>query len=352
MTPSVGLSRRDLLGSLAACVLQAVPVAVHGATALQRQDFLFGSPVEVLLSRRCDAAAEAAVDEVLAGLRRMHVRWNAWKPGELGALNDAIRDGRSAAATPELLALIRGATLLERQSGGLFNIGIGGAVRAWGFHDDVMRDGTRPRAGELQPWRRARPSLAQLEIRGLQVRSSNPWLQLDLGAYAKGVAIDWALDRLRARGIDDAVVNLGGNLAAMGGGADEPWRIGIRDPAGEGLLASLQTSGREAVVTSGSYERFRTLDGERFTHILDPGTAAPASELVSATVVHACAGRADAAATALLVAGRQRWRKVALQMGVSEAMIVDRHLRGEVTPQLARRLQFANAQWRAAVVVA
>jgi thiamine biosynthesis lipoprotein len=178
------------------------------------------------------------------------------------------------------------------------------------------------------------------------VASRNPHLQLDFGGVAKGAAIDAALDRLQALGVNDALLNLGGNLAAMGRGAAagrQPWTIGIRDPAGPGLLATLQTQGREAVVTSGSYERYRMLDGERCTHILDPQLGAPAADIVSVTVVHRSATLADAAATALLVAGPARWRMVAARMGVDGVVLVDRHRRVSVTPKLAPRVQFTHS---------
>jgi thiamine biosynthesis lipoprotein len=195
-----------------------------------------------------------------------------------------------------------------------------------------MRPGRRPDGRELAPWVQARPSLTQLELQGQTVRSRNPRLQLDFGGYAKGVALDWALDRLQLAGINDALLNLGGNLVAMGQPAGRPWRVGVRDPHGPGLVAQIETRGREAVVTSGSYERFRLLDGERFTHVLDPRRGAPASELVSVTVVHPSAALADAAATALLVAGRESWPRVAQQMGVDAVLAIDRQGRQASTP--------------------
>ena len=300
------LNRRQALAALAGAVL--LPPRAAAAAVRHERHVLFGSPMDVMLRHAPGETVEAPLARVMRGLQHIHVQWNAWKPGELGRVNQAFREGRSVRARPALLAMIRSAARLERASAGFFNPGIGGAVQAWGFHDDVMRDGARPAAAELAAWRGAAPSLAQIERRGDLLMSRNPRLQLDFGAYAKGVAIDRALDELAARGIGDALVNLGGNLGAMGVG---DWQIGIRDPFGEGLVASLATQGREAVVTSGSYERFRVLDGERCTHILDPFSAAPAAGLVSVTVLHRSAALADAAATALLVAGPQRWRGVA-----------------------------------------
>jgi len=352
MMPAAGtLSRRSLIGGLAG----AVVLSAHGsesrpATVLERR-FLFGSPAELLVSPQPGQLVASAASEVLALLQRINDRWNAWKPGEVTELNAAIRAGTSVSVSPAMVGLIRAAERLERASLGCFNGGIGGAVQAWGFHADEMLPGRLPHTDVLRRLRRARPSLSQLEINGRWVRSSNPHLQLDFGAYAKGVAIDLALDRLLALGVNDAVLNLGGNLAAMGQPGRRQWRIGIRDPAGDGLIANMETQGREAVVTSGSYERYRILDGERYTHILDPDTATPAPELVSVSVVHPSAGFADAAATALLVAGPQRWRKVAEQMGVTAALVVDKHGRGEVTRPLAHRLQPVSAAWRASMSI-
>lgn len=327
-------SRRTLLAAAGLVLLAPDAWAVPHA-----QRHLFGSPVDLWLPADAPAAARA---DVLAGLSAMNARWNAWKPGELTALNAALRAGRVHRATPAIAALIHGARPLEAASLGCFNPAIGGLVGAWGFHaDEMAHNGRAPDAREVARWMRAPPSLAQLEWRGLDVRSRNPALQLDFGAYAKGVAIDWALERLRRRhGVRDALLNLGGNLGAMGRIDGRAWRVGIRDPHGPGLAAALATDGREAVVTSGSYERWRRLDdGRRATHIIDPARGEPAPALASVTVVHPSAALADAAATALFVAGPARWRGIAARMGVDQVLVIDHEGRRESTARLGARLQ-------------
>ena len=323
------LDRRQWLALAAGVWLLPARAAWH------ERRTLFGSPADLLVPPGTPPRAVAAV---WRGLETMNRQWNAWKPGEVTALNQAFAAGRSVAVSPALRGLIQGAAALERLSLGCFNAGIGGLVGQWGFHDDVMRPGRMPQGDELAPWMAARPSLAQVDLQGRRIFSRNPRLQLDFGGYAKGVALDWALDRLQMAGVADALINLGGNLAAMGQTPGRPWQVGVRDPFGPGLAAQLATAGREAVVTSGSYERFRLLDGRRMTHVLDPRSGAPAPELESVTVVHPSAALADAAATALLVAGPLAWPQVAQNMGVDQVLVIGRDGRQSATPRLRARL--------------
>jgi FAD:protein FMN transferase len=302
----------------------------------QRQH-LFGGPAELLLP---EATSPAVVGTVWRGWQQMNRRWNAWKPGDVGDVNRAFAAGRAVLPTPEVRRLIQGARALEDLSSGHFNAGIGALVARWGFHADVLEPGTRPPAAELLAWQAVRPSLHQIEQQGAWLRSRNPHLQLDFGGYAKGVALDWALNRLQRAGVRSALVNLGGNLAAMGQGREGAWRVGVRDPLGAGLMASIHTRGREAVVTSGTYERYRVLDGVACAHVLEPQGGRPVQDLLSVTVVHANAGLADAAATALLVAGPTRWPALAQRMGLDQVLVVDAQGRRQATPALLPRLQW------------
>jgi FAD:protein FMN transferase len=298
---------------------------------------LFGGPADLLLPEHTPAALAATV---WRGWQQMNRRWNAWKPGDVGDVNRAFSAGRAVRPTPAVLQLIQGARALETLSSGFFNAGIGRLVSRWGFHADVLEPGPRPDAAGCLAWRRQRPSLHQIEQHGDWLRCRNPNVQLDFGGYAKGVAVDWALDRLQRAGVRHALVNLGGNLAAMGSGPAGAWRVGVRDPLGPGLLARISTQGREAVITSGTYERWRMLDGVACAHVLDPFEGQPAQALLSVTVLHRDAALADAAATALLVAGPARWPAVARAMAVDQVLVVDRHGHRLATPALLPRVQW------------
>jgi thiamine biosynthesis lipoprotein len=334
------LNRRDFMKlGLGACLLPAVGVS-RAEAVVSEEMYVFGTLVGVdVLSRNTDAA-RAAIADVSHRFAQQNRDWHAWKPGALGDLNRALAAGRTHETAADLLPLLHQARELARASGGLFNPAIGRLVGLWGFHHDTLPVGAPPHATAVAELLAAAPSMDDLVFDGRRVGSRNPHVQIDLGGHAKGVALNQALDRLAALGYGNALVNLGGNLAVSGSHGDRPWHIGIRHPQGEGAIASLAVSGRMAVVTSGTYERYRQDGDRRYPHIIDPRSGQPAMHVVSATVLHPDAARADVAATALVVAGSTAWPEVARKLGVNDVMIVDEAGRVQLTPAMAARVHF------------
>jgi thiamine biosynthesis lipoprotein len=109
---------------------------------------------------------------------------------------------------------------------------------------------------------------------------------------------------------------------------------------GEGVIASLEVLDGECVLTSGNYERYREYQGIRYSHIIDPRTGYPVEHVVSATVISKNGGLADAAATALSVAGPAHWHKIATQMGLAEVMLVDENGEVHLSPAMGERIEF------------
>lgn len=164
---------------------------------------------------------------------------------------------------------------------------------------------------------------------------------MDAGGIAKGAAAELIADRLVAAGYRDFIVNLGGNVLAMGQRGDRAWRIGIRHPrppeGTQRMLALLPTEGRESVITSGDYERYFEFEGQRYHHLLDPRTGQPARGLQSVTVVGSDAVLGDAASTALFVAGED-WPAVARDLGLDQVLVVTDRGQLQATARLADRL--------------
>jgi thiamine biosynthesis lipoprotein len=189
--------------------------------------------------------------------------------------------------------------------------------------------------------------MEDLTVLGNRVTSSNPEVRIDFGGYAKGYALDRAADILRDAGIRNALVNVGGNILALGRRGDTPWRVGLEDPrgpAGEAhLLGTIELADGEAIGTSGDYRRYYVVDGKRYAHIIDPRSGYPATGVRSVTVVVSprpgAGALSDAASKPLFIAGASGWREAAEKLGITQALLVDDEGRLHVTPELAQRLQ-------------
>ncbi len=282
-----------VLGAAAACA-DAGPVG--------ERIFAMGTWVDVEIVEADRASATAALDDVERMLRRFERDYHAWNDGELAALNTAIREGRAFEASDGLAGLLAETQRLAAASRGTFDPGVGALVELWGF-DDAASAASPPPAPRIDEWLARGDSIAALQIDDGVVRSDSRTLQIDLGGIAKGEAVDRVVELLRARSIERALVNAGGDVRALGRRAERPWRIGIRAPRDDGLLGAVELEPGEAVFTSGDYERFFVHEGRREHHILDPATGRPVRHTQAVTVLAADGVTADAAATALLVAG-------------------------------------------------
>lgn len=328
-----------LLALLLGACGRAVPVA--------QEAFVFGTRVEVLVAGVSEAEGHAALGEVLREFERLHRAYHAWQPSELTALNEAIAAGRPHRVLPELADLIRTAQRLAAQGDHLFDPGIGRLIALWGFHGDEFEPAL-PDDAALQRLIDAKPSIADLEIDGDDiVVSKNRAVALDFGGYLKGVALDRAAALLKARGIDNALINIGGNVLALGSKGGVPWRVGIRHPrielAGEGVIATLELRDGEAIGTSGDYQRYFELDGRRYCHLIDPRTGEPAQGTQAVTVLIPSgpdAGMRSDVLTKPLFIGGDRWRELARRLDVAQVMRIDAQGRIHVTPAMQNRLQF------------
>lgn len=338
--------RRLLLLLLSFALLLAPVACGRDSSMIERRLLLFGTLVDIVIRAPERVRAEAAIDEIEQSLEQQHAVWHAWRDSPLTELNRAIARGEQTRPDPSLIPILEQAMRLSRQSDGLFNPAIGALVAAWGFHRDEPPEGPPPTRAELIPLLSAAPRMSDLQLIDGQISSRNRAVQLDLGAFAKGVAVDRAVEILRYHGIEHAIVNAGGDLRALGDRGDRPWRIGVRHPDGEGVMATIETQGDEAIFTSGTYERYREYNGVRYPHILDPRSGQPIREVVSVTVIHREAAVADAAATALAIADADSWLRIAAQMGIQQVMRVTRDRQILLTPLMAERVELREIeQW-------
>ena len=291
--------------------------------------YVFGTLVGISIWGSPPQQAQKAVQVIAQEFQTFHHRWHAWHTSPVTQLNQALAARQSYTVTePSLLTLLHLSKDLSHRSQGLFNPAIGKLVALWGFHQDELPQGPPPPTEAIAALVQLAPKMEDVHIQGDQVSCQNFAVQLDFGAIAKGY------------GIKNAIVNAGGNLKAFGKKGERPWWIGIRHPSGEGVLAALAIEKEESVMTSGNYERYRDYAGKRYAHLLDPRTGMPAQGLTSVTVIHENGALADAASTALFIAGPSKWVQIAKQMGLKYVMLVDEHGAVTLSPAMAQRVQF------------
>jgi thiamine biosynthesis lipoprotein len=315
-------------------------------TPVVQESYVFGTRVEVLVWGRPEAEAQAAMGEVLREFDRLHRTYHAWQPSELTALNDAIAAGRPREVSAELAGLILTAQTLATQGDYLFDPGIGRLVALWGFHGDEFKP-VLPDAAALAALVAKRPSIAKLRVDGRRIASTDFSVALDFGGYLKGVALDRAAAVFKARGIGNALINIGGNVLALGKKGEQAWRVGIRHPrpeqAGGAPLATLELRDGEAIGTSGDYQRFFELGGRRYSHLIDPRSGAPALGTQALTVLiapGADAGmRSDVLSKPLFIAGED-WPRLAQKLDASHVLRVDAAGKIFLTAAMQARLKF------------
>lgn len=312
----------------------------------QSQGYVFGTLVEVSIYGEPEARALELSGHVLQEFQRLHDQLHAWKAGsELDKLNQAFAANKPADISPELAGMLTDATRLSQQSGGLFNPAIGHLIQTWGFQRDEFQP-VRPDPQEIRKWVTANPQMSDITIADGHASSRNPAVRLDLGGYAKGWALDLAADYLRQEKVHGALVNIGGNIIAIGRHGDRPWRVGIQHPRQPGPIATLELPDGWAIGTSGDYQRYFELDGQRYCHILDPRIGRPAQGVQAVSILvppgpHA-GTLSDAASKPIFIDGNN-WRAAALQMGIADAMLIDGQGRVHLTAAMRQRLQFTDS---------
>ncbi len=316
----------------------------------QEQGYVFGTLVEVSIYGETEQKAGQAAKAVLQEFQRLHEMLHAWKPSELSELNAAFAKGEGRAISPELAVMLQDAMQLSQQSQGLFNPAIGGLVQLWGFHADEFKPDL-PHEKQVQRWVTADARMSDITItpnpassgQGALAQSRNKSVQLDLGGYAKGYALDRAAELLHKQGINNALINIGGNILALGQHGKRPWRVGIQHPRKSGALATLNLHDGEAIGTSGDYQRYFMLGEQRYCHLIDPRNGYPVKAVQAVTILTRglrAGVLSDVASKPLFVAGTAGWRATAQRMNLLEAMMVDGQGNIHLTTALRKRLEF------------
>ena len=298
------MSRRSPIGlTLFALAIFAVAfyLALHfsrrGEDTAIRTQVALGTLVEVQVRGMERAAAWKAMDAAFAEVRRLDTLFSTYtERSPVRRLNDA--EDTLLSVPDEVYALLRRCDSLQRLTGGAFDIAIEPLIQAWGF------DGEQPSVPPAAALQSAlqHSGWSGIRLSGDGTVAKRPGAGINFGAIAKGYAVDRAVEVLRKEGVDNALVNAGGEVRSTGG----TWSIGIQHPRSPSELAAIIDLHGRAIATSGDYEQYFEVDGQRYHHILDPATGTPARGCRSVTVIADDVAAADALATAIFVMGPRK----------------------------------------------
>jgi thiamine biosynthesis lipoprotein len=239
---------------------------------------------------------------------------------DISRLNAA--KGQPVAVSAETLELLRRGIYYGELSNGLFDITLGGVSRLWDFNGG--EDAELPDEAELTQ------ALGHVGYKKLVITEDTAALTdasaaVDLGGIAKGYIADRAAEYLRAGGVGSAIINLGGNVVAIGGkpgGSGGDFAVGVARPFGDDAAAVLHVRDR-AVVTSGSYQRYFYKNEVLYYHILDPMTGYPAeTDLSGVTIVSGDSCDADALSTIAFMLGAQAGMALVESLEDTEAIFI------------------------------
>jgi len=230
--------------------------------------------------------------------------------GELAVSNDTIY-------------ILRKSREFNLYSDGAFDVTIAPLMDIWGFTDKKYH---LPKDTEIKK---------TLELVGDDkiifndtnnvVKFVLPGMKIDLGAIAKGYAVDCAVKKLKEAGIKSCLINAGGQIYALGDKFGQPWKVAVKNPRGKGITDYLMLKD-EAVATSGDYEQYFLAKGKRYSHIFDPRTGYPAeSKVISVTIIAPDGLTADALATSIFVLGKSKGELLARKFSGVKTKIITKN---------------------------
>lgn len=263
----------------------------------------------------------AAIDAAFKEMERIeHVFSKFDENSEVSKINR--RSGsEKVKVSEEVFKLTEESIYYSSISEGAFDITVAPLMEIWGF---VRRHKSIPDKDAVE---NALKSVGYkniaLDPEELSIRFLNKGVKVDFGGIAKGYAVDRAKDVLVSKGIKNGLVNLGGNIFALGyAPGNKKWKIGVEDPINKGkLLRSFELTNR-AISTSGNYERFFVIGGKRYSHIINPVTGEPCQGIISVTVAADSAEEADALSTAIFVMGEEKGINLAKSIKGIKVMIL------------------------------
>jgi len=273
--------------------------------------YTMGTYAHILIVTDDSAATAPAARLAHRELARLDSLMSNWTTTSEVARVNRVAGSHATVVQPEVAQVIDRSLRLWHETDGAFDITVEPLVRAWGFLGGPRRV---PSDAEVrEAFRHVGAQRVHFDAATREIRFDDDSVKIDLGGIAKGYAVDAAARVLRDAGVRDALVDLTGNMYAMGhpAGSDH-WRIGIRDPRDRmPYFARIDLMPGEGISTSAKYEQVVAQNGRTYGHIMDPRLGRPAEGLISVTVISSSGFECDAWDTPLFVLGPREARRKA-----------------------------------------
>lgn len=281
---------------------------------IKRTQILLGTVVEIQVRDADEQKVENAISKAFAEVKRiddLFTTYNEDSPvWKFNSSSDSI-----IAVDTEIFNLIVLCDSITKLSNGSFDVSLDNLTKAWGFYTDDPQLPVKAQTDSalvLCGW-------SKIKLIGDNKIIKKEKVGLNFGAIAKGYAVDKAIDVLKKLGINEALVNAGGEISVFG----NDWVVGIQHPREiNSLIKKIKLNGF-TIATSGDYEQYFEVDGVRYHHILDPKTGYPSIGLQSVTIINKSNTIADALATGVFVMGKEKGMKLIETLDDTEAMIID-----------------------------
>ncbi len=312
------------------------------------QSYVFGTLVDITIYGETEEKSQLATNEIIRDFQQLHHHLHAWRPSQLNTLNAALANGKDPVSVDAVIAdMITEATALSIQSKGAFNPSIGELIEAWGFHHDEFKPINIDQE-KISNLVKAKPQMSDIVVHNNSVFSNNPAVRLDFGGYVKGYALDSAIASLRKRNIKNALINIGGNIIALGKHGDNAWRVGIQHPRKPNAIATISLESGWAIGTSGDYQRYFELGGKRYCHIIDPATGYPVQGVQAVTVLIPPSANtgvlSDVTSKPIFIAKPQARIEAATMMGIDNFLVIESGQQIYISPALAKRLTWLDKE--------
>jgi thiamine biosynthesis lipoprotein len=297
------LRRNAAITAAALLALALAPPA--RAVWIDRSEAIMGTRVYVELWADDPAQGNAAIEAVMAEMRRIDELMSHYKPeSQLSQINARAAAG-PVPVDPELFDLIKLSTHFSDITEGAFDITYAsvGYLYNYPLHEHPTEEQIKAALPAVN-WR-----YLVLDAEHHTVRFAHPGMRIDLGGIGKGYAVDRGIAILKARGIANAIVTAGGDSRLLGDHRGRPWLVSIAhpdEPHNPDKVVTRIPLSDAAISTSGDYERYFDENGVRYHHIIDPHTGHSASKVRSATIIGPTATQTDGLSKTAFVLGAQK----------------------------------------------